>query len=267
MFRCWQWVAAWLPAPQFTWRFIYHFGRSPSERPRSGETWSPAWVLLQCFYTNCPKLGLNAPSQAGEGRRGARVRVAITLFLSSLMTNDWSHNSLSVHTSFATLFRVSLSSPCCDRHRNWLRCSPGSDTIARCLLFVDYYWFSSILHLKINSKSRWKIGAVYTYFNILLRNTGGHSFGRVGMGGGCRGGQLGGKLLTGEREAQIDSQLSSPITESGHKLKRICFVLKTAMKHGHNFLWLLLFHSLLSFTLFHHPNPPPPHTRALHSDH
>lgn len=62
MFRCWQW----LPAAQFTGRFIYHFGRIPLERYRLGETWSPAWMLLQCFYTNWPKVRLNAPSQARE---------------------------------------------------------------------------------------------------------------------------------------------------------------------------------------------------------
>lgn len=171
------------------------------------------------------------------------------------MTNDWSQNSLSTHTSFATFFCVSLS--CCDRHWNWLRCTPESDTIACCLLFVDYYWFSSILHLKINSKSRRKIGAVYTYFNILLRNRGGHSF---GCGGGSS--QLGGKLLTGVREAQIDSQLSSPITESGHKLKRICFVLKTAMKHSRNFFIIIIiisfFALLYSFPSSNTPPPPPP---------
>ena len=158
------------------------------------------------------------------------------------MTNGSSHNSLSIHTRLSTFFfffLVSPSSPCCDRHLNWLSCAPGSDTTACCLLFVDYYWFSLILHLKINSQSRRKIGAVYTYFNILLCNRGGRSFGSSRDGSS----QLRGKLLTGERERpRIDSELSSPITESGHKLKRICFVLKTAMKHGYNFfLFIYLF--------------------------
>ncbi len=162
------------------------------------------------------------------------------------MTNGSSHNSLSIQTRFSTFFYVS---PCCDRHLNWLSCAPGSDTTACCLLFVDYYWFSLILHLKINSQSRRKIGAVYTYFNILLCNREGRSFGSRRDGSS----QLRGKLLTGERERpRIDSKLSSPITESGHKLKRICFVLKTAMKHGCNFFLFFLFLGILYS--FHSPH-------------
>ena len=159
-------------------------------------------------------------------------------YFSSLKTNDSSsHNSLSIQTRFSTFFYLSTSSPCCDRHLNWLSCAPGFDTTACCLLFVDCYWFSLILHLKINSQSRRKIGPVYTYFNILLCSGEGRSFGSSRRGSS----QLRGKLLTGERERpQIDSKPSSPITESGHKLKRICFVLKTAMKHGCNFFYFFI---------------------------
>lgn len=46
MARCWQWVAARLPAPQFTWRFIKHFGQAHVDRTRSGVIWSPAWGIL-----------------------------------------------------------------------------------------------------------------------------------------------------------------------------------------------------------------------------
>lgn len=210
---------------------------------------------------NRPKLWVSALSQArgdkeeqgGKGRGGWIGLCSLTslssYLASSLMTNGSSHNSLSIQTGFSTFFfYVSPSSPCCDRHLNWLSCAPGSDTTACCLLFVDYYWFSLILHLKINSQSRRKIDAVYTYFNILLCNREGRSFGSSRDGSS----QLRGKLLTGERERpQIDSKLSSPITESGHKLKRICFVLKTAMKHGCNFLFFIYF--LVSFILYTAP--------------
>lgn len=171
------------------------------------------------------------------------IRLCRTSLTSFFFSNDkLLIPALTFHSNqalnFFFFFYVSPSSPCCDRHLNWLSCAPGSDTTACCLLFVDYYWFSLILHLKINSQSRRKIGAVYTYFNILLCNGEGHSF-----GSGCDGSsQLRGKLLTGERERpQIDSKLSSPITESGHKLERICFVSKTAMKHGCNFFFFYFF--------------------------
>lgn len=46
MVRCWRWVAARLPVPQFTWRFIKHFGQGLLERPHCGVIWSPASGIL-----------------------------------------------------------------------------------------------------------------------------------------------------------------------------------------------------------------------------
>lgn len=104
-----------------------------------------------------------------------------------------------------------------------------------------------ILHLKINSQSRRKIGTVYTYSNIPLCSREGRRFGSSHDGSS----QLWGKLLTGERERpRIDSKLSPPITESGHKLKRIRFVPRTAVKHGGNFLFLFFISLFIQATLF-----------------
>lgn len=145
-------------------------------------------------------------SVTGQWRKGRARRkrrgggqVCVACHPSPIFSDDkWLIPQFTFHSNQVLnfFFYVSLSSPCCDRHLNWLSCAPGSDTTACCLLFVDYYWFSLILHLKINSWSRRKIGAVYTYFNILLCNREGRSFGSSRE---CSS-QLGGKLLTGERE-------------------------------------------------------------------
>jgi len=71
-------------------------------------------------------------------------------------------------------------------------------------------------------------------------------------------GQLGGKLLTGERGgALIDPELSGPITESGHKLKRICFVFEDSRE-----AWPQLFIFLVSFTSCIYTPPPTRHTHT-----
>ena len=46
------------------------------------------------------------------------------------------------------IFPLPSTLTCCDRQPNWLSPAPGCDTTAGCLLFVDYYRFSLILHLK-----------------------------------------------------------------------------------------------------------------------
>ena len=211
MARCWQWLAGRLPVPQFTWRFIKHFGQAPLEKASPRCNPIPSLRDTVMFLHELPQT-MGERSVTGQGRqggagKGGRIGLCSLTSLpsylsSSLMTNGSSRNSLSIHNRFSTFFffLVSPSSPCCDRHLNWLSCAPGSDTTACCLLFVDYYWFSLILHLKINSQSRRKIGAVYTYFNILLCNSRGRSFGSSRDGSS----QLRGKLLTGERERPPD---------------------------------------------------------------
>lgn len=147
-----------------------------------------------------PVQGRKGRAGSKRRRRGGKVCVSLpSLLISS--DDKWLIPRFTFHSNqvlnfFFFFFHISPSSLCCDRHLNWLSCAPGSDTTACCLLFVDYYWFSLILHLKINGQSRRKIGAVYTYFNILLCNGEGCSFGSGRRGSS----QLRGKLLTGERE-------------------------------------------------------------------
>lgn len=121
----------------------------------------------------CSSPGKKGKSEAWtkEGWKG--LCNSTSLLISSddkwLVPQFTSHSDQVLNFLFIYFFlHISPPSPCCDRRLNWLSGAPGSDTTACCLLFVDYYWFSLILHLKINGRSRRKIGAVYTYFNILL---------------------------------------------------------------------------------------------------
>lgn len=118
-----------------------------------------------------------------KGKRGGgQVEVGQTSLSPSLITNVSSWNSTFFFQPGSQLFfYVCPLSPCCDRRLRWLSSAPGADTTVCCLLFVDYYWFSLILHLKINSQSRRKIGPVYTYSNILLCNREGRRFGSTAM--------------------------------------------------------------------------------------
>lgn len=122
-------VAAQLP----TWGLIYHFGRTSLR-------WKliPGLRAMVWFYTNRPKLHLDALSWVWKGRNSQVLACHHSL---PIFSKD---NCPSIQFTFipiSELFHVSLSQ-CCDR--NWLVCSPGSDTVACCLLLliaIDFLWY------------------------------------------------------------------------------------------------------------------------------
>lgn len=96
----------------------------------------PGLRAMVCFYTNRPNPYLDTLSWVRKGRNSQVLACHHSLPIFS------NHNCPSIQFTFiavSQLFHVFLSQ-CYDR--NWLVCSPGSDTVACCLLLlitIDFF--------------------------------------------------------------------------------------------------------------------------------
>ena len=114
--RCWQWVAARLPIPQFTWRFIKHFGQAPLEKASSWCNLSPVLRDTVMFLHESPQT-MGERSVTGhrrEGRAGRKQRGGGSFCIHSSLSSYllwWQMAHPTIHFPFIPVSPIFFASP------------------------------------------------------------------------------------------------------------------------------------------------------------